>query len=86
METGRVLLWVLGGSVVVGGIAYVVASKKTASTAAAAPNPSDPCAQAAKMAALATSDPANASDFSGPYHYWADLCRSQGGSPPPFPT
>jgi hypothetical protein len=85
MEAGKVLLWVLGGSVVVGGIAYAMASKKTPSSTSTT-SPSDACSKAAEMAALARADPANASDFSGPYAYWANLCRSQGGSPPPFPT
>ena len=87
MQTGKVLLWVLGGAAVVGGVAYVMASKKTStSTSAAAPNPSNPCAQAAQMAALAAADPAHADSFSGPYQYWAQLCTQQGGNPPPFPA
>ena len=87
MEAGKVILWVLGGAAVVGGVAYVMAGKSSTSTSAAAPNPtSDACANASKMAALATADPSSAGSFSGPYAYWADLCRKQGGNPPPFPT
>lgn len=82
MTGGKLLLYILGGAAVVGGVAYVVTSKKAAATPFLPP--SGPCANAAHVAALAAGN-ADKSPFVSSYQYWANLCQASGGTPPPFP-
>lgn len=90
MAKGNGVLWALGGMAVVGGVAYWLLHKSTSSqpsqAATDAAVAADPCANANKLAALAAADPSKASDFSGPYQYWATQCRARGGTPNPFPV
>lgn len=84
----RVIVASVAGVAVAGGLVYGLyklfsnPSPTASSSGAAAPSA---CERAAQLAQLATTVSDRSPEL-GPYQYWANLCRQQGGTPAPFPS